>query len=153
MDANERDQWIAKWESGYFDVKFTTLIRKWSADRSRSVYMASTRLSEYIEKVAVSSVLNRDTKQYGKNNLFDQNPETCWNSDAGSTQWISVKFKKPLQLETVRIQFQGGFAAEQVILKLWNEESSKISTAFYPPLDFFGRIVVYSLDFTYALSE
>lgn len=29
----------------------------------------------------VSSVLNRDVKQYGKKYLFDCNEETCWNSD------------------------------------------------------------------------
>lgn len=29
----------------------------------------------------VSSVLNRDAKQYGKKYLFDCNEETCWNSD------------------------------------------------------------------------
>uniref|UniRef100_A0A0X3PKP8 Nuclear receptor 2C2-associated protein n=2 Tax=Schistocephalus solidus TaxID=70667 RepID=A0A0X3PKP8_SCHSO len=141
------------------------------------VSMESTRLPDYIEKVAVSSVLNRDTKQYGKNNLFDGNPETCWNSDSGAVQWISVKFREPLQLEMVCIQFQGGFAAEKVVLQLWNEDkSSKTSTAFYPvntnsvqsfiisnddaflncsllfskPFDFFGRIIVYTLDFKHV---
>uniref|UniRef100_A0A4X2M8B4 Nuclear receptor 2C2 associated protein n=1 Tax=Vombatus ursinus TaxID=29139 RepID=A0A4X2M8B4_VOMUR len=29
----------------------------------------------------VSSVLNRDVKQFGKKNLFDEQDETCWNSD------------------------------------------------------------------------
>jgi hypothetical protein len=29
----------------------------------------------------VSSVLNRDTKQFGKKHLFDGEDETCWNSD------------------------------------------------------------------------
>uniref|UniRef100_A0A2K5S0U0 Nuclear receptor 2C2 associated protein n=2 Tax=Cebidae TaxID=9498 RepID=A0A2K5S0U0_CEBIM len=29
----------------------------------------------------VSSVLNRNTRQFGKKHLFDQNEETCWNSD------------------------------------------------------------------------
>ncbi|VDN16856.1 unnamed protein product [Dibothriocephalus latus] len=138
--------------------------------------MEPTRLPEYIEKVAVSSVLSRDVKQYGKTNLFDGNSETCWNSDSGSTQWISVKFREPLKLEAVFIQFQGGFAAEEVVLQLWNEDkSSKTSTTFYPvntnslqsfifssdkafsncsllfskPLDFFGRITVYKLDFKY----
>ena len=32
-------------------------------------------------KVAVSSVLNRDVKQYGKKFMFDNNDDTCWNSD------------------------------------------------------------------------
>ncbi|KAG5276162.1 hypothetical protein AALO_G00128560 [Alosa alosa] len=29
----------------------------------------------------VSSVLNRDVKQFGKKYMFDSNEETCWNSD------------------------------------------------------------------------
>uniref|UniRef100_A0A673TPQ1 Nuclear receptor 2C2 associated protein n=1 Tax=Suricata suricatta TaxID=37032 RepID=A0A673TPQ1_SURSU len=31
----------------------------------------------------VSSVLNRNTRQFGKKHLFDQDEETCWNSDQG----------------------------------------------------------------------
>lgn len=27
------------------------------------------------------SVLNRNTRQFGKKHLFDQDEETCWNSD------------------------------------------------------------------------
>ena len=29
----------------------------------------------------VSSVLNRDSSQYGKTFMFDKNEDTCWNSD------------------------------------------------------------------------
>lgn len=29
----------------------------------------------------VSSVLNRDSSQYGKKFMFDKNEDTCWNSD------------------------------------------------------------------------
>lgn len=29
----------------------------------------------------VSSVLNRDNKQFGKKFMFDDQDETCWNSD------------------------------------------------------------------------
>lgn len=29
----------------------------------------------------VSSVLNRNSRQFGKKHLFDQDEETCWNSD------------------------------------------------------------------------
>ena len=31
--------------------------------------------------IRVSSVLNRDVKQFGKQFMFDNNDETCWNSD------------------------------------------------------------------------
>lgn len=33
----------------------------------------------------VSSVLNRNTRQFGKKHLFDQDEETCWNSDQVSS--------------------------------------------------------------------
>lgn len=29
----------------------------------------------------MSSVLNRDAKQFGKKHMFDASEETCWNSD------------------------------------------------------------------------
>ena len=29
----------------------------------------------------VSSVLNRDNKQFGKSHMFDGKEDTCWNSD------------------------------------------------------------------------
>ncbi|KAK6320393.1 hypothetical protein J4Q44_G00095000 [Coregonus suidteri] len=32
----------------------------------------------------VSSVLNRDVKQFGKKYMFDSNEEACWNSDQNS---------------------------------------------------------------------
>lgn len=35
----------------------------------------------YSSSNRVSSTLNRDTKQYGKRNMFDDNYDTCWNSD------------------------------------------------------------------------
>ena len=35
----------------------------------------------------VSSVLNKDTKQYGKRHMFDGQAETCWNSDEVRSTW------------------------------------------------------------------
>lgn len=39
----------------------------------------------------VSSVLNRNTRQFGKKHLFDQDEETCWNSDqvSSSTPYVN----------------------------------------------------------------
>ena len=36
----------------------------------------------------VSSVLNRDVKQFGKKYMFDSNEETCWNSDQVSFKML-----------------------------------------------------------------
>lgn len=120
----------------------------------------------------VSSVLNKDTKAYGKQFLSDGKEETCWNSDQGN-QWIMVSFKNPVKIKKVEIKFQGGFASSQVELELIkpDKSSTKVSQ-FYPEdinslqtfeikdeaescecyrmkfekmTDFFGRIIIYNL--------
>ena len=135
-------------------------------------------LPDYISRLAVSSVLNRNTQLYGKAFLFDGNPETCWQSDPHLPQWIMIEFKHPVRIASLKIQFQGGFAAEEAELKLWTKETvnDKTSYPFYPTnsnnlqtfeftderiytnaiilfqkgADFFGRIIVYQLNFTFS---
>ncbi|KAM3570007.1 hypothetical protein VYU27_007904, partial [Nannochloropsis oceanica] len=65
-------------------------------------------------KVRVSSVLNRNVKEFGVAHLFDGSPDTCWNSDQGSPQWIWLQFQRPVHIHTIQIMFQGGFAAEEM---------------------------------------
>uniref|UniRef100_A0A8C6PK96 Nuclear receptor 2C2-associated protein n=1 Tax=Nothobranchius furzeri TaxID=105023 RepID=A0A8C6PK96_NOTFU len=60
----------------------------------------------------VSSVLNRDVKQFGKKFMFDNNEETCWNSDQGACQWVLLDFPGSVQVSEVKLQFQGGFSAK-----------------------------------------
>ncbi|KAM5191284.1 nuclear receptor 2C2-associated protein isoform 1-T1 [Mantella aurantiaca] len=120
----------------------------------------------------VSSVLQRDVKQFGKKFLFDHRDETCWNSDQGSSQWIIIEFPQMVNVSEIHIQFQGGFSSRNCILEgsLKNEELETV-TEFYPEdinalqkfvfteccveklrlsfpssTDFFGRIIVYHLD-------
>jgi len=57
----------------------------------------------------VSSVLNHNTEEYGKKHLFDKQPETCWNSEPGSPQYIFVNFKEPIFVKEIEIIGQGGF--------------------------------------------
>uniref|UniRef100_A0A452GII8 Nuclear receptor 2C2-associated protein n=1 Tax=Gopherus agassizii TaxID=38772 RepID=A0A452GII8_9SAUR len=119
----------------------------------------------------VSSVLNRDAKQFGKKHMFDGSEETCWNSDQGSSQWVMLEFPQPVKVSQLQIQFQGGFASQLCTLEggRKGEELVKISD-FYPEdinalqsfrteetmldklkitfensTDFFGRIIVYRL--------
>ncbi|XP_065278293.1 nuclear receptor 2C2-associated protein [Emys orbicularis] len=119
----------------------------------------------------VSSVLNRDAKQFGKKHMFDGSEETCWNSDQGSSQWVMLEFPQTVKVSQLQIQFQGGFASQLCTLEggRKGEELVKISD-FYPEdinalqsfrteetmldklkitfensTDFFGRIVVYHL--------
>lgn len=65
-------------------------------------------LTPHIARFKVSSVLNDSHKQFGKAHLFDEDPETCWNSGPGP-QFIFVKFEVPVDLCECRVMFQGGF--------------------------------------------
>uniref|UniRef100_A0A3P8NQS7 Nuclear receptor 2C2-associated protein n=1 Tax=Astatotilapia calliptera TaxID=8154 RepID=A0A3P8NQS7_ASTCA len=73
--------------------------------------MASSLLCSETQS-RVSSVLNRDVKQYGKKYMFDCNEETCWNSDQGECQWVSLEFPNSVRVSELKVQFQGGFSAK-----------------------------------------
>nr|ACI67540.1 Nuclear receptor 2C2-associated protein [Salmo salar] len=60
----------------------------------------------------VSSVLNRDVKQFGKKYMFDSNEETCWNSDQGDSQWVTLEFPQPVRVSELKVRFQGGFSGK-----------------------------------------
>ncbi|XP_065102122.1 nuclear receptor 2C2-associated protein isoform X1 [Paramisgurnus dabryanus] len=121
----------------------------------------------------VSSVLNRDVKQFGKKFMFDANEETCWNSDQGGSQWVILDFPQPVKATDLRLQFQGGFSGKSCklegsakendlkhILDFYPEDDNSLQSFPIPdsPLvqrlkivfenstDFFGRIIVYTLD-------
>ncbi|NWH43819.1 NR2CA protein, partial [Fregata magnificens] len=123
----------------------------------------------------VSSVLNRDVKQFGKKHMFDASEETCWNSDQGTCQWVTLDFPRTVKVSQLHIQFQGGFSsrlctlegcrAGEELVKISNlypadinamqisfaafqvEETvlDKLKITFENSTDFFGRIVVYHL--------
>ncbi|XP_008405463.1 nuclear receptor 2C2-associated protein [Poecilia reticulata] len=121
----------------------------------------------------VSSVLNRDVKQFGKKFMFDCNEETCWNSDQGDRQWVLLEFPQSVKVSEVKLQFQGGFSAKACRLEgcrkdgnftglsqFYPEDNNclqsfpikeaptvdKVKILFENSTDFFGRIIVYSLD-------
>ncbi|TNN39393.1 Nuclear receptor 2C2-associated protein [Liparis tanakae] len=122
----------------------------------------------------VSSVLNRDVKQFGKKYMFDCNEETCWNSDQGECQWVSLEFPQPVKVSELKLLFQGGFSAKtcrlhgcpkdgalREISHFYPEDDNslqisfclaeapavdKVKIKFENSADFFGRIIVYSLD-------
>ncbi|XP_076444326.1 nuclear receptor 2C2-associated protein-like [Babylonia areolata] len=68
---------------------------------------------KHVSKIRVSSVLNRDTKQFGKQFLLDSQDETCWNSDQGCPQFIHLEFDAAVKVSEVHIQFQGGFVGKE----------------------------------------
>ncbi|XP_075380152.1 nuclear receptor 2C2-associated protein isoform X1 [Mycteria americana] len=65
----------------------------------------------------VSSVLNRDVKQFGKKHMFDASEETCWNSDQGTCQWVTLDFPRTVKVSQFHIQFQGGFSSRLCTLE------------------------------------
>ncbi|KFW07102.1 Nuclear receptor 2C2-associated protein, partial [Fulmarus glacialis] len=123
----------------------------------------------------VSSVLNRDVKQFGKKHMFDASEETCWNSDQGTCQWVTLDFPHTVKVSQLHIQFQGGFSsrlctlegcrageelvkisdlypedvnAMQISFAVFQLEETvldKLKITFENSTDFFGRIVVYHL--------
>ncbi|NXN43881.1 NR2CA protein, partial [Rhinoptilus africanus] len=123
----------------------------------------------------VSSVLNRDVKQFGKKHMFDASEETCWNSDQGTCQWVTLDFPRTVKVSQLQIQFQGGFSSRLCTLEgcragedlvkishLYPEDThamqisfatfqveetvlDKLKITFENSTDFFGRIVVYHL--------
>lgn len=123
----------------------------------------------------VSSVLNRNTKEFGKKYLFDGKEDTCWNSDQGSPQWIQVTFQDSVQTITeLQLMFQGGFAGKNCTIEVckkdkeefikcqdfYPEDSNKLQKfqlpepvsgqsfkiVFTNSTDFFGRITVYQMN-------
>ncbi|KAI1316476.1 Nuclear receptor 2C2-associated protein [Mortierella claussenii] len=122
-------------------------------------------------RIKVSSVLNRETTLYGKQFLTDDSEETCWNSEAGTPQFIIIDFGRKVDIDTIQLMFQGGFVGKTCQLLAWTDNNEFIEMMhFYPedinPLqiknqrqttsrikiifgsstDFFGRITVYKLD-------
>ena len=121
----------------------------------------------------VSSVLNRNVKEFGKKFLFDGREDTCWNSDQGSPQWVQVTFAAEVTVKTLKVMFQGGFAgkgcslvvcsseqgSEEKCLDFYPEDSNKLQSfeldrpatgktfkvVFRESTDFFGRVTIYQL--------
>ncbi|KAJ3112970.1 Nuclear receptor 2C2-associated protein [Phlyctochytrium bullatum] len=92
-------------------------------------------------QLKVSSVLNRDTKNFGKQFLIDRDEETCWNSDQGQPQWIMVDFGSLVKVEKISIMFQGGFASQVCQVLVQEAEAAaddaksvpwKQAATFYP---------------------
>ncbi|NXD70036.1 NR2CA protein, partial [Eolophus roseicapillus] len=80
----------------------------------------------------VSSVLNRDVKHFGKKHMFDASEETCWNSDQGTCQWVTLDFPRSVKISQLHIQFQGGFSSRLCTLEgcRAGEELERISTLY-----------------------
>lgn len=72
-----------------------------------------------------SSVLQKNTKVNGPKNALDyENTSSCWNSEGSSSSGkpqsstFIFEFRKAIEPCELRIQFQAGFAAEQINVHL-----------------------------------
>ena len=65
-----------------------------------------------ISGMRVSSVLNGDVLQYGKQHLVDGSPDSCWNSEQGSPQQVQLTFARPVHVHSATVTFQGGFVGK-----------------------------------------
>ncbi|NXB00943.1 NR2CA protein, partial [Cnemophilus loriae] len=101
----------------------------------------------------VSSVLNRDVKQFGKQHLFDGSEETCWNSDQGTSQWVTLDFPRPVKVLQLHIQFQGGFSSRLCTLEgcRTGEELVKISELY--PQDSHAMQISFPRMMTFQVEE
>lgn len=120
----------------------------------------------------VSSVLNKNVQSYGKMYMFDNCNETCWNSDAGSPQWVFINFEEERSLSSFEVEFQGGFAGKNchieansdnkeltIVESFYPEDTNKLQRfklenqvraksfkfVFNESTDLFGRIIIYNL--------
>ena len=109
-------------------------------------------------KISVSSVLDRNGKEYGKQFLLDGEEDTCWNSDQvretpakvgqraiqkltfvqGIPQYIRVTLndKQKSTKLMLKIQFQGGFCGKESEICFKNGSEEVLTHNFYPK----GRI-------------
>ncbi|XP_039307499.1 nuclear receptor 2C2-associated protein [Solenopsis invicta] len=67
--------------------------------------------------------------------MFDNCCETCWNSDAGSPQWVVINFEKECSLSCFEIQFQGGFAGKNCHIEAGNDKKELTVIESYYPQD------------------
>ena len=127
---------------------------------------------QHLQQCKVTSVLNKDTAQYGKGHMFNGDLESCWNSHQGSPQSVTLTFSAQVSITEVRIVFQGGFCGKTCQFLTSSQEKGELQVLkdFYPTdcngeqvfqcaasdvrrlqvvfqdsMDFYGRVVVYSL--------
>ncbi|XP_018348168.1 PREDICTED: nuclear receptor 2C2-associated protein isoform X2 [Trachymyrmex septentrionalis] len=95
----------------------------------------TTLLTENKFECRVSSVLNKNVQSYGKMCMFDNCSETCWNSDAGSPQWVLINFEEECSLSSFEVEFQGGFAGKNCHIEAGNDKKELIVVESFSPED------------------
>jgi hypothetical protein len=138
-------------------------------------YAAFARTNAF-SSYRASSVLQRNVKVYGPMNaLITSDGSSCWNSDscdANKQHQLLIDFKRSVLIQELRLQFQAGFVAETIHLKLQKQpdnkwvdfsqlqaddtlemqtfplncqETSALKLVFDEFTDFYGRITIYQV--------
>ncbi|GAM27133.1 hypothetical protein SAMD00019534_103080, partial [Acytostelium subglobosum LB1] len=138
--------------------------------------MTTSLLTTGLFKSRVSSVLNKNSKEYGKDNMFDDKDDTCWNSHQGTPQSCSIQFldssdntkESSVNITALSICFQedcevhammGDSQEFTLVSKFYPEDinivqvfpldikmARQIKIVFKESTDFFGRITIYKMD-------
>ena len=82
-------------------------------------------LTPLVSSVRVSSVLHNNSREYGRQHLFDPSPENCWNSEQGSGQWVALTFAQPVDIHSLHCLFQGGFVGQPCHLSVTTTADGK----------------------------
>ena len=64
-------------------------------------------------KIKVSSTL-KGSKDYLKENILDNNPQTSWYSDQGKFQYIYLFFENKINFNEIDLTFDGGFSPKEI---------------------------------------
>jgi len=137
--------------------------------------MSLVVLTSSTTKCKASSTLNRSS-QFAVKNIFDNNSDTCWNSDQGPQQILSIDLERVAKVKSIRVMFQGGFVGLTGTVEVASQknenpflevsqfhlvDSNDIQTIqlndegitaqfvrinFTSSSDFYGRITIYKLE-------
>ena len=126
-----------------------------------------------IVKIRASSTLQNDQDNFGSANLLNSSMEKCWSSMSGQPQSLTVTFEDAVKVTKIDLLFQGGFSGKSFSVSGTNQsgeksilgkfyakdnnniqsffitndvEFKKIKIKFNESWDFYGRIVLYSLE-------
>ncbi len=58
--------------------------------------------------------------------MFDDNNDTCWNSDQGSPQWILFDFGELVSFSSVAFTFQGGFVGQEATIEVGEASATSL---------------------------
>ncbi|KJE91852.1 hypothetical protein, variant 1 [Capsaspora owczarzaki ATCC 30864] len=65
--------------------------------------------------------------------MLDGRDDTCWNSDQGKSQTVSIELDQPVTIAGVRIMFQGGFVGNRCRIEVERSPAQQEAAAGVSP--------------------